>query len=98
MAGTKKQAREEIEAANGAIAAAALMLRDHLDFFQRFEVEARNMENYGWAIDPTLYKSSERQAISALLSPIYQSAQQFVANYDAQVAQAQAALKKVSAT
>lgn len=88
--------RQEIDNANAAISAAAMLLGANRDLFHRFLKEARDMENFGHIVDPTLFKSSERQAMNALLKPLYEAALAFLRVHDAQIAAARAAMEKVN--
>jgi len=55
------------------------------------------MENFGHIVDPTLFRSSERQAVETLMKPLYQAALDFLDAHDRQVAAARKALEKVRA-
>lgn len=89
-------ARERLELANAAIAAAAAVLEPHRALFDEFMRESEMMESVGPIIDPTLYKSSERVATEAVLEPIYQGAIDFLNTYQRQVARLREALEKVN--
>jgi hypothetical protein len=88
--------RRELESANAAITTAAMLLSAERDLFERFLKEARDMENFGHIVNPTLYRDPERRAMSALLAPLYKAALDFLAVHDRQIAEAKAALEKVN--
>lgn len=75
--------RAEIEAANRACSVAAILLKQHIDFMQRFAEERIRFESVGPIIAPTLYNNRERQAVSDALAPIYEAARRFVAAHAA---------------
>ena len=88
--------KQKLEAASNAISTAAMVLKMEMPTFEAFLEECRDMDNFGHIVDPTLYNKSERKAVSALLEPMFKAAVTFVKAYDAQLAEAQAALKKVA--
>lgn len=88
-------ARSELESANAAITTAAMVLAAHRDLFERFLKEVCDMDNFGHIVNPTLYRDSERLAMSALLTPLYRAALDFLAVHDRQIAAAKVALEKV---
>lgn len=91
------QPSEKLQSAAQAVSTAVMVLKMEMPTFEAFLEECRGMENFGHGVDPTLYMNSERKAVSALMEPLFKSAVAFVAGYEAHIAQAQAALKKVSA-
>ncbi|BCW88028.1 hypothetical protein sos41_11660 [Alphaproteobacteria bacterium SO-S41] len=94
---TKEDAREALLQAGASISAAVAILAPHMPLFDQFEAEERDMENFGHIIDPTLYRSSERRAAAALMSPIFKAARAFVNALETQSANAREALEKVRA-
>ncbi|WP_420104113.1 hypothetical protein [Bosea sp. (in: a-proteobacteria)] len=89
------EAREQLLQLGQAISVAVMVLRPHADLIRRYQQERRDMESFGHIVNPTLYKSSERQATDAVMAPIYSEALRFVETYDRQCAAAQDALAKV---
>jgi len=88
-------AREQLLSAANAITTAAFILKADLPTMTAFQEEARNMENFGHVVDPTLYRDPERRAVAAVVSPLFDLAVEFVKKYDAHIAQSKAALKQV---
>lgn len=88
---------QKLHSASQAISTAVLVVRMELPVIEQFLKECRDMENYGHIVDPTLYRDSERKAVSALLKPLFEAAQQFVSTYDVQIAKSKDALAKVNA-
>jgi hypothetical protein len=89
---TKAEARAALAEANAAIDYAAQLLRPHAALFEQFRRDQSAMESFGSILDPTLFLSSERRAVEALLAPLYQAADKFLATVDRQKARARAAL------
>ena len=94
---TLKARQEQINGAAQAISTAVLLLRMEMPTIEAFLKECRDMENFGHIVDPTLYKNSERKAVSALLEPLFEAAIEFVTKHDAQLAKSKEALAKVTA-
>lgn len=88
-------AREELEAALVAITVSARVLKPHADLMQRFLRECRHMDNFGHIVDPTLWKDSERRAVSSFVEPFFRGALDFLKVEEEQTAAALAALTKV---
>lgn len=82
----QSEAIARLEAANSVIATCALLIGAQRETMERFLKEARDMDNFGHIVDPTLYRSSERRAVSAALEPIYQAALAFLAAYETRTA------------
>lgn len=89
--------KAELNAAAVAISTAATVLKLNVPVMERFLKECRDMENFGYLLHPTLAKDSERQAVSALMEPLFKAAVEFVKLHDAQASRAKDALAKVSA-
>ena len=92
---TKEDAKAELNAAAAAVATAVMVLQPHLGLFDRFEAERRRMENFGSVLNPSLFNSSERRAVEALLAPMFLASADLVRNYRAQVKRSAEALAKV---
>ncbi|MGE0426229.1 MAG: hypothetical protein AB7O88_28475 [Reyranellaceae bacterium] len=92
---TRDEAAEHLAAANTAIATAVMLIRCEIDTINRFFEEKEHMASIGPIIDPTLFNSSERRAMEALLSPVYEAARDLVGAYDRQNALARDTLAKV---
>jgi hypothetical protein len=88
---------EKLQGAAQAISTAIMVLKIEEPLFKAFLKECHDMDHFGPILDPTLYNNSERRAVSAVLEPLFQSAVDFIAAYDAHVARAKIALAKVSA-
>ncbi len=88
--------KQRLHSASQAISTAVTLLKSELPTMQAFLEETRKMESFGPIVDPTLYKNSERRAVSALMEPLFKAAVTFVDAYDAQVAKAKDALAKVN--
>jgi hypothetical protein len=89
------EAQQKLDAAAKAVSTAVMILKMELPTMQAFLKEARDMDNFGHIIDPTLFRDSERRAVSAVVEPLFKAALAFVAAHDDQVAKARAALDKV---
>jgi hypothetical protein len=87
--------KQKLEAAANAVSTAVLLLRIERPTFEAFLKECAAMENFGSILDPTLYRNSERRAVSSLLEPMFAAALAFLNAYDAQLEAAASALKKV---
>ena len=92
---SNEEARQALHAANMAIAAAVQLIRAERDALERFFEEKAKMDSVGPILDPTLFNSSERRAVEALLSPTYRAALDLVATYDRQLDAGRDALTKV---
>lgn len=90
-------AKEQLAAAAHAVGTAALLLKMEQPTMEAFLKECRDMDNFGYIVNPTLANSSERRAVSALMEPLFQAAVDFVRLYDAHTAKAKDALAKVAA-
>jgi hypothetical protein len=88
--------KEKLQRAAHAVSTAAMLLKMERETIDAFLKECRDMENFGSIIDPPLYKNPERRAVSALMEPLFEAATQFIAVYDRHLAEAAAALKKVT--
>jgi hypothetical protein len=88
-------ARQKLEALNHSIATAAFLIKAEVSTIEQFLKELHYMENVGPVLEPTLFRSSERQVISACFKPVYEAALHLVRVYDIQVEAAKAALEKV---
>ncbi|WP_449255158.1 hypothetical protein [Bosea sp. (in: a-proteobacteria)] len=93
---TVAEAREQLLRLGQDISLAVMVLRPHAELIHRYQQERRDMESIGHIINPTLYRSSERQATDAVMAPIYDEALRFIETYDRQCAAAQDALAKVT--
>lgn len=89
--------REELHDAMGAIQVASVLLELHAGLMRRFLKETRDLDNFGHILNPTLWKDSERRAVSALVEPLFRAALTFTEAVSAQRAAALAALAKVGA-
>jgi hypothetical protein len=87
--------RQELAEAAQAISMAGHILRPHLPLIERYRKERDLVDSVGPIINPSLYKSSERQATDAIMAPIFQAAAAFVAILDDQTRRAREALEKV---
>lgn len=94
---THEEAKQALHEACAAISVAATLLRPHLPLFERFEKERRDMQSFGAVAHPTLYRDEERRAVSALVSPLFIAAQNYLREVDTQTQHAAAALEKVGA-
>lgn len=92
---TREEAKAALDAANRAITTAVLLVKVEMETIERFLDEKRLMESIGPILDPTLFRDSEREAVSALMGPIYKSARDFVRFYDAHIAGSATALAAV---
>lgn len=92
------EAQQKLDAAARAVATAVGLLKVELPTMQAFLKEARDMDNFGHIVDPTLFRNSERRAVSAVVEPLFKAAIAFVATHDDQITKARAALDKVSAS
>src|ERR1700690_3768595 len=90
-------AKDALLCASSVIATAVEILRPELPTMEAFLKEARDMENFGHIIAPTLYRDQERRAVSALLEPLFEQAVSFVKLYDGLTAKSKEALAKVQA-
>ena len=90
-----REPSEKLQSAAQAISTAVIVLKMEQPTFEAMIEECRDMEDFGHIVNPTLYNSSERKAVSALLEPLFKSAIAFIAAYEAHIAQARAALAKV---
>lgn len=79
------------------MSAAVMLLKCELPTMEALLKETRDMDNFGWAVDPTLFRDSERRAASAVVTPLFEAAVEFVHRYNAHVAKAKDALAKVRA-
>lgn len=89
--------KQRLHSASQAISTAVQLLKSELPTMEAFLEESRKMESIGPIVDPTLFKDSERRAVSALMQPLFEAAVKFVQAYDTQVAKAKDALAKVNA-
>ena len=92
---TKEEARRRLDALNSTIHTAVLLIAAERETLEQFFAEARDMDNVGHILDPTLFNSSERRATQAILTPIYTAALDLVRAYEGQVEAAAAAVAKV---
>lgn len=90
------EAHAKLHSAAQAISTAALILKMEMETMEAFQKEARDMENFGHIVDPTLYRDSERRAAAAVVGPLFDLAVSFVKKYDEHIARSKAALQKVS--
>ncbi len=88
---------EKLQYATQAVATAVMILKMEMPTIEAFLKEARDMENFGHIVDPTLYNKTERRAVSAVVEPLFAAATTFVRAYDEHLAKSKAALEKVSA-
>lgn len=91
----RESTRRRIQEAAAAIETAAMLMRAELAFFDEYAREAARMDSVGPILDPTLFMNAKRQAVDAMLRPIFSEAAAFVRSYDAHVARSRAALEKV---
>lgn len=91
---TKEEARQELMELNHAISTCVTLLRSYLPLMEQFERERRDMESFGHILDPTLYMSSERQAVSALMHQLYQAAATLLKTYDETLTKTRAAMEQ----
>jgi hypothetical protein len=94
---SREEARDRLNELNAAIGLAAELIRANADVLDQFFAEKASMDSVGPILDPTLFNSSERRAIEAVLEPVYEAARDFVRAYDVQIAAARAALAKAAA-
>lgn len=87
---------QKLLAATQAISTAVLILKMEVPTFSAFLKEARDMDNFGHIVDPTLWKKSERRAVTAVVEPLFKAALAFVAEYEAHVTRSREALDKVN--
>lgn len=91
------KAFDSLHSAAHAVSTAVMVLKSEQPTFEAFLKEARDMENFGHVVDPTLYKNPERRAASAVVQPLFEAALTFIRTYEAHIARSKAALEKVSA-
>jgi hypothetical protein len=89
--------QEQLLAAAQSVSTAVMILKAELPTMEAFLKEARDMDNFGHIVDPTLWKNPERRAVSAVVEPLFKAAIAFVRAHDAQLAASRAALDKVNA-
>lgn len=92
----KSEAKMRLEAANQAVAMAAMVLRGELETMSAFLKECEDMDNFGYIATPTLANNSEHHAVSALIEPLYKASIDFVRLYDVHTTKAKDALAKVA--
>lgn len=90
--------QDKLLSASLAIETAVKLIRSEMPAIEAFLVAARNMENWGHSITPTLYRESTRCAVNAVLRPLFTSAALFVHEYDEHAAKSKAALDAVNST
>lgn len=88
--------QEQLQSATQAMATAAFVLRMEMPTMEAFLKECRDMENFGSIVHPTLYRNSERRAVSAVVKPLFEASIAFVQAYDEHTKKAADALAKVS--
>lgn len=91
------KASGDLHTAAHAVSTAVMVLKMEQPTFEAFLKEARDMENFGHIVNPTLYMSPERQGANAIVQPLFEAALKFIAEYELHIARSKAALKKVSA-
>jgi hypothetical protein len=96
MAGDDAKAR--LLAASQAVSTAVMVLQMEKPTMEAFLKEARDMDNFGYIVNPTLANDSERRAVSAMLEPLFKAALDFLTAYDTQLARSKDALAKVQPT
>jgi hypothetical protein len=94
---TRDEAQEALHELNGAIGVAVSLIRSQKEILDRFFAESESMASIGPILDPTLFNSSERRAVEALVTPVYRAAQNLLSTYDEQQAKGLDALAKVKA-
>ena len=88
--------KERLEYLNISIAMAVQLIGEQRGTIEAFQKEARDMENFGHIVDPTLYINRERQITAQILGPIYDAALNFVKVYESHTAKMKDAIAKVS--
>lgn len=88
--------KEQLLSASLAIQTAIALIKSELPTIETFLKEARDMENYGHVLNPTLYRDSTRRAVNAVMEPLFKSAALFVAEYDEHVERSKVALEVVT--
>ena len=71
------------------------MLKPFKPLIEQYRREREHMDAFGPIINPTLWKSSERQVVDAIMGPLYEAALLFVLSYERQIGRAADALAKV---
>lgn len=89
------EASEHLSRAAHAVRTAVLLLKMEMPTIQAFLKESRDMDNFGHITDPTLWRSSERRAADAIVSPLFKAAVALVAVHDEHLAKARDALERV---
>jgi hypothetical protein len=79
---TLEEARAALESANRAIATAAVLLRLERPTMERLLDEDRRADAFLPITDPTLWRSTERQAVADALVPLYSAAVTFLDIYN----------------
>ena len=95
MAMTKEEARAKLDALNAVISTAVMLIAGERETLDQFIAEQESMNSVGPLLDPTLFNSSERRTVEAIVTPIYSAARELVRAYEAQICKAAAALQKV---
>lgn len=93
---TRDEARAALQETAAAIGTAATLIRAQQAVLARYMSEAAHFDSVGPILDPTLFNSSERRAVDAIMRPIFSAGLEFLRAYDASVDASKAALAKVS--
>ncbi|MGE0408720.1 MAG: hypothetical protein AB7P23_05585 [Amphiplicatus sp.] len=91
----RSEAVERLHALNNAISLAQSLIRNEKETLDQFFTEKERMESVGALSNPTLFKDPERQAVEAMLTPVYEAARVFLRDYDRAMDRAKSALEKV---
>lgn len=93
---TQQNAKEQLNSAAATIGVAAEIIRVNKPLIERYLAEAERMDSVGPILDPTLFNSSERRAVDAIMRPLFKASRDFLNTYDATVGAATQALAKVT--
>lgn len=88
--------REQLEAAAQSVAVAVTILKAEMPTIEAYLKEARDLDNFGHIVDPTLFRDPTRRALNSVVEPLFKAAVAFVKAHDEQIARSKAALEKVS--
>lgn len=89
------KAYDTLHTAAHAVSTAVMVLKMEQPTFEAFLKEARDMENFGHVVNPTLYMNPERKGANAVVQPLFEAALKFIAEYELHIARSKRALEKV---
>lgn len=70
---TPQDAKSALLAMGNALTVAAMVIEQHRETMEQYLAEAQQMDSFGALLDPTLFKSRERQETGEIMTPVVQA-------------------------